>query len=84
MQEVSYSLHIYLSLYSNFKTEYDLEMQEFLLQWIIGNFTENVSSQASKNPKQTSFQLNIILSFLANMIDAHGVIKFNNMTSHIP
>ena len=69
MQEVAYSLQLYLSLFSHFVTDYDSEMQEFVIQWIIGNFTENFFAKAAENPKQTSYQLNVILNFLASMID---------------
>jgi hypothetical protein len=51
MQEVAYSLQLYLSLFTHFQTDYDSEMQEFVLQWIIGNFSENFFVKAAENPK---------------------------------
>ena len=45
MREVTYSLSIYLSLFTHYSSDYDLELQEVVIQWLIGNFTENFVSK---------------------------------------
>jgi len=84
MQEVAYSIQLYLSLFTHFQTDYDSEMQEVVIQWIIGNFSENFFETAAQSPKKTSYQLNVILNFLASMIDHLGVLRFNSIITHIP
>ena len=84
MQVVAYSIQLYLSLFTHFQTDYDSEMQEFVIQWIIGNFTENFFDAAAGSPKKASYQLNVILNFLASMIDHLGVLRFNNIITYIP
>jgi len=46
MLGITTSMEVYLSLYKHFKTEYDTELQEVVLQWIIANFTENFYLQS--------------------------------------
>lgn len=84
MQVVAYGIQLYLSLFTHFQTDYDSEMQEFVIQWIIGNFTENFFDTAAGSPKKASYQLNVILNFLASMIDHLGVLRFNNIITYIP
>ena len=59
-------------------------MQEFVIQWIIGNFTENFYERKEESSRDKSYQLNVLLNFLASMIDFLGVLKFNNIISFIP
>ena len=73
MQQVAYSIQIYLSLYKHFTTDYDSELQEVLLQWLIGNFSDTFYCSTSHQ----IFQLSVILNFLASMMDHLGVNKFN-------
>ena len=83
MLEVTQSLSLYLSLYPHFKTDYDTELQEALTQWVIGNFTDNfVNPEADSDTKM--FHLNVILDFLAQMMDVFGMNHFNQIISHIP
>lgn len=83
IRAVVYSLSVYVSLYTHFKTDYNAELQEFVTQWIIGNFAENFSeSQCSAEDK--SFQLNVILQFLSTMTEELGMNKFNHIISYIP
>jgi hypothetical protein len=76
MHEVTYSISIYLCLYPHFATDYDNELQESIVQWIIGNFGEIFYKD--------SFELNVILDFLARMMDKFGMNLFNTMISKIP
>jgi len=64
-----------MSLFEHFKTDYDTEMQESLIQWIIGNFTDNFS-KSNVDQSQKTYQLNVILEFLAKMMDQFGMKKF--------
>jgi hypothetical protein len=75
MQELCYNLNIYMSLFKHFKTDYDTEMQEILIQWAIGNFTDNFC-KSDVDQGQRTYQLNVILEFLAKMMDQFGMKKF--------
>mmetsp|Transcript_1951 Transcript_1951/g.2849 ORF Transcript_1951/g.2849 Transcript_1951/m.2849 type:complete len:118 (-) Transcript_1951:1795-2148(-) len=44
------SMEVYLSLYKHFVTDYDKELQEVVLQWIVGNFSENFFSASTVDP----------------------------------
>ena len=47
MKEITYSLSLYKSLYPHFKSDYDTEMQELLIQWFLGNFATNFAAEGS-------------------------------------
>ena len=64
-----------MSLFKHFKTDLDVEMQEWLIQWTIGNFTDNFS-KSDVDQSQKTYQLNVILEFLAKMMDEFGMKKF--------
>ena len=82
LKETVYSLSVYLSLYKHFTTDYDAEMQEFVTQWIIGNFKELFFE--GKNDSDKSFQLSVLLKFLSAMTEVMGMNKFNQVISFIP
>lgn len=82
LKETVYSLSVYLSLFRHFKTDYDPEMQEFVTQWIIGNFKELFYE--SQNTPEKSFNLLILLQFLSAMTEIMGMNKFNQVISFIP
>lgn len=75
LKETVYSLSVYLSLFRHFKTDYDAEMQEFVTQWIIGNFKELFFE--SENSPEKSFHLRVLLQFLSAMTEIMGMNKFN-------
>jgi len=64
-----------MSLFKHFRTDYDSEMQESLIQWTIGNFADNFS-KSDVDQSQKTYQLNVILEFLAKMMDEFGMKKF--------
>jgi len=82
LRETVYSMSIYLSLHGHFKTDYDAEMQEFVTQWIIGNFKDQFLEKQGDLDK--SFQLSMVLQFLSAMTEEMGMNKFNQVISHIP
>ena len=55
MMAITYNLSIYLSLFTHFKTDYDSEMQEFVIQWIVGNFTQNFVVKEEQDLSKKSF-----------------------------
>ena len=59
LKETVYSLSVYLSLFRHFKTDYDSEMQEFVSQWIIGNFKDLFFE--GQDDLDKSFQLSVLL-----------------------
>jgi len=84
MMAITYNLSVYLSLFTHFKTDYDSEMQEFVIQWIVGNFTQNFVVKVEQDQSKKSFQLSVLLKFLAEMMDYQGMNKFTKIISYIP
>ena len=76
--EVTYAMSIYLALAPTFHTAKS-EREETAVQWIIGNFTDLLKETDDK-----VFHLNIMLDFLATMMDKFGMNHFYQIISFLP
>ena len=76
--EVTYAMSIYLALAPTFH-QAKSEREETAVQWIIGNFTDLLKETDDK-----VFHLNIMLDFLATMMDKFGMNHFYQIISFLP
>ena len=84
LREVSFCMSVYLCLWKHFETDYDAELQEAAVQWIVNNLGELLATNSDVGQKDKSFHLNVLLNFLTSTMDRMGMLHFGKIIVHMP